>query len=153
MVNHKKNHMVDHMENENVNENSISSIQEGGKGETTPYLSLEARKIQHKAKYEEVCQNEVWIEDVAIKCKSSVDEARAFLLDFLDELFLKEDFEKDRKEIMRHFVNWFKIQLIKKLQNKLGKSVAPISHAEMRINQAERIKKLFSTNHDREPLP
>lgn len=61
----------------------------------------------------ELFNSEVWISDCERTLKTK--NIKMYLTDFLNELFLKDDFYKDPKEIKSHFVNWVKIQISKKV--------------------------------------
>lgn len=63
---------------------------------------------------EGILNSKIWIEQIAINQKSTVEKITLYLGTFLDELELKEDLAKGEKKVKQHFINWLKIQPKKK---------------------------------------
>jgi len=71
----------------------------------------------------EIVNADRWISDTCRILKQSEANLRGLLNQFLDELYLKQDFYKDVKDTQSHFINWVKKQIEK--QNKEQKPTGP----------------------------
>lgn len=75
---------------------------------------IEENKIAFETLKFELFNSGVWISDCERTLKTK--NIKMLLTQFLDDLWLKEDFFKDIKEIKSHFVNWAKLEIPKKIK-------------------------------------
>lgn len=88
-------------------------------------VSVEFEKI-----FSEIMSDVVFQEGVAMQIKLPLSTVQENLHGFLNELKLKEDYQKGVKKIKQHFINWLKIQKEKSSGKKESKIDHNISVAE-----------------------
>lgn len=81
--------------------------------QNTEYEYENDNENNKEKKRAEILNSRGWIEQVAMNKKVSLAFVNEKLSEFLADLDDKEDFEKNEKEIKRHFVNWLKIEIQK----------------------------------------
>lgn len=71
-------------------------------------------KKRKEKKREDLLNNFSWIDDVAKRKSLDVERVKIYLGTFVDDLIAKDDFDKEIREVKRHFVNWLNKQDTKK---------------------------------------
>ena len=94
--------------NENATENEVKILQQ---------LDVVNPKIFEKIE-KEILNSGIWIDDTARHYKVTVDFVNQKLHEFLGDVKLRGDEEKGLKEIKKHFINWFKLEIKKAVNGK-----------------------------------
>ena len=71
-------------------------------------------------KKERILKNQQWIEQICMNKRQELSFVNDYLTIFLDDLELKQDLQKEDKEIQSHFINWFNLNLEKLKKNDNG---------------------------------
>lgn len=71
-------------------------------------------------KKERILKNQQWIEQICMNKRQELSFVTDYLTIFLDDLELKQDLQKEDKEIQSHFINWFNLNLEKLKKNDNG---------------------------------
>lgn len=99
------NHMSGHMENRNRNENRTTGKGSLREKPEQQFFDSEAEKST------ELLNSQVWLENICIKLKLSLDEGNRQLNFFILKESLKSDYlHKSLKDTKDHFVNWLEIK-------------------------------------------
>lgn len=69
--------------------------------------------IKSNSKYLEIINSKIWTESIAMQKKIPWVQVIVFLDEFLNDLWLKQDFVKPIPEIKKHFISWLNIKIEK----------------------------------------
>ena len=94
----------------------------------------------------ELVRDQVWQEGVAMTLKFKLPHVQKMLVDFLNELKLKEDYHKGHKKIKEHFVNWIKKDREKGINSAQPKKNSLEYIMENGARAKELLHKSFKTN-------
>lgn len=62
----------------------------------------------HNEIFRKLWTSNIWLEGIAMKNKTTIDQVRNHLNDFRQEMILTEKLKVDEKDAKEHFVNWIK---------------------------------------------
>ncbi len=85
--------------------------------QSTVSITKQYNKEQRTIK-ENILNNNIWIEQISINKRLSLDKVKDFLKTFLDDLELKDDLDKSEKNVKQHFVNWLNGEIKKEAPKK-----------------------------------
>ncbi len=89
---------------------ALLSVSETKANESNKEKKREEEEKKREDKKIEILNSQVWIEQICMKKRFTIEKTRNELKDFMDDLILKGDFEKDISEIKRHFINWLNLK-------------------------------------------
>jgi hypothetical protein len=79
-------------------------------GLISPPVTYSNSNSNNNSKKEEILNDIIWLENICMKKNLTLEKCTIYLGTFLDSLELKNDLDKDKKEIQNHFINWLEKQ-------------------------------------------
>lgn len=93
-------------EKENVNENQNVNVNEN-------VLRQKNKPLTEEQIIDEIKNSYRWLQEIAIMKKTTDTRIHQLLDEFIQEMHIKDELNKDIKEVKKHFFNWATIQLAK----------------------------------------
>jgi hypothetical protein len=69
---------------------------------------IKLNEESHNQIFRDLWNNKIWLENMAMKHKATIDQVRNHLNEFRQECILKAEFKVSEKDAKEHFFNWIK---------------------------------------------